>query len=364
MRFDARSVRRGIGFGAAEQNASILVVDDEPSSQHVLVTTLRRAGFINVNVAHSLFSGLAAYDKHQPDLLILDLHLPDGTGTTLLNKVKQRVGPDAFLPVLMLTGDPTDDACDSALAAGATDFLSKPYRASELLLRVHNLLRTRMMHIELREQFVERSRELEDARLEILERLARVAEQRDDGAHGHIRRVGALSALIAEELGCGPVLVDHIRRAAPLHDVGKIGIRDEILLKQGPLEPAEFRAQERHTLIGAHILANGGFSVIQMAEEIARTHHERWDGKGYPHGLKGEAIPLAGRITAVADMFDALVHPRPYKPAWPVEDALIEIKEGSGTRFDPVVVQALLRVIALQDMDALIPAQAKVLMSA
>ena len=362
MKLDSRNIRRGEVFGPAERRATVLVVDDDEPSRRVLMAILRRAGFLNLHAVDSLENAKVAFSALSPDLLIVDLHLQDGDGLQVLEHVSPFAEID-FLPVLILTGDGTDESRDAALAAGATDFVHKPYDSTELLLRVHNLLKTRIMHLELRRQrnlieaqFEERGRQLQDARLEILERLARVAEQRDDGAHGHIRRVGELAGLIAEEVGCDGDFADQLRRAAPLHDVGKIGIRDEILLKPGPLGPGEFEQQERHTLIGAHILAGGRFSVIRLAEEIALTHHERWDGKGYPKQLKGADIPLAGRIVAVADTFDALVHPRPYKPAWPIADALAEIQIGAGTRFDPVMVAALMRVVETRDLAMLMPA--------
>ena len=361
MTTDSKSIRRGEGFGAAELRSRILIVDDDESSRLVTVSILRRAGFLNLQTANTMASAVSAYEQSSPDLLIVDLHLQDGDGISVVRHVRKHDETD-FLPILMLTGDLTGAARDAALAAGATDFVGKPYDSTELLLRAHNLLKTRVMHLELRRQrnllearFNQRGHELEDARLEILERLARVAEQRDDGAFGHIRRVGELAGMIAEEMGCDQGLADMIRRAAPLHDVGKIGIRDEILLKPGPLGPSEFEQQERHTLIGAHILAGGRFPVIRLAEQIALTHHERWDGRGYPSRLKGENIPLAGRITSVADTFDALIHPRPYKAAWTVEDAIAEIRLASGSRYDPDVVDALVRVVASRDLSGLVP---------
>ncbi|MGH7460254.1 MAG: HD domain-containing phosphohydrolase [Longimicrobiales bacterium] len=350
---DGRRIRQGDLFGPAERDARILVVDDDAASCNTLLAIMRRAGFVNVQPVSTAREARRAFISAQPDLAVVDLHLPDGDGLNLLKELVSYVDSEDYLPFLVLTGDATGEARDAALAAGAKDFVTKPYDSTEVLLRLHNLLETRVMHQALRrqrnllvEQFSVRGRELEDARLEILERLARVAEHRDDGAVGHIRRVGQLAGLLASELGCAPEDAEQIRRAAPLHDVGKIGIRDDILLKPGPLAPAEFQAQERHTLIGAEILSGGGFPVLQLAEEIALTHHERWDGMGYPRGLAGEDIPLAGRIVAVADTFDALVHPRPYKPAWPIVEALAEIRCQSGRRFDPSVAEALFRVVA------------------
>jgi response regulator RpfG family c-di-GMP phosphodiesterase len=350
---DSRRIRQGDMFGVAERHARILIIDDDTASGNVLVAIMRRAGFLDLVVVRTAEEARVAFGTFQPDLVVADMHLPDGDGLALLQHLQSRVPPDDYLPFVVLTGDASKAIRDAALAAGARDFVTKPYDSTEVLLRLHNLIETRLMHLALRrqrnlliEQFEARSRELEDARLEILERLARVAEHRDDGAIGHLRRVGELAGLLAQELGCSHEMVDQIRRAAPLHDVGKIGIRDDILLKPGPLEPAEFEAQVRHTLIGAEILSGGGFPVLKLAEGIALTHHERWDGTGYPHGLVGEDIPLAGRIVAVADSFDALVHPRPYKTAWPIVEALTEIRCGSGNRYDPAVVEALFRLVA------------------
>jgi putative two-component system response regulator len=358
---DGTRIRKGDLFGAAERRARILVVDDDPAIRAVLLFLLQRAGLLNLHSAASGTEAIAQFDRIQPDLVVVDLHLPDMNGIELLTELKLRIEADDYLPFVVITGDDSDQARDAALAAGAKDFVTKPFQSNEVLLRLHNLLETRMMHLALQrqrnllvEQFDARSRELEDARIEILERLARVAEHRDDGAFGHIRRVGELAALIAEELQCDTDQIEQIRRAAPLHDVGKIGIRDDILLKAGPLAPSEFLIQERHTVIGAQILSDGGFPVLRLAEQIALTHHERWDGKGYPGGLSGAEIPLAGRIVAVADSFDALVHPRPYKAAWPIEEALEEIQRESGRRYDPAVVDAMMRVVAAGLADAVI----------
>ena len=188
----------------------------------------------------------------------------------------------------------------------------------------------------------ERTKALEEARVETLQRLAIAAEYRDDDTHQHTERVGRTAASIALQLGLDEDQIALIRRAAPLHDIGKIGIPDDILLKRGTLTPAEFRIMQEHVRIGASILAEGKFAVLQLAREIALTHHERWDGSGYLHGLAGEDIPLAGRIVAVADVFDALTHDRPYKDAWPLDLAVEEIARLAGHNFDPRVVDAFL----------------------
>ncbi|MBA3264490.1 MAG: HD domain-containing protein [Thermoleophilaceae bacterium] len=186
----------------------------------------------------------------------------------------------------------------------------------------------------------DRTEALQEARLEILLRLAVVAEYRDDDTHQHTERVGRTAALIARQLGLSDDAVALMRHAAPLHDIGKLGISDSILLKPGKLTPAEFGLVQEHVNIGCKILAEGKFEVLRLAQEIALSHHERWDGAGYPDGECGEQIPLSGRIVAVADVFDALTHDRPYKAAWPLEDAVDEIKELGGHHFDARVVQA------------------------
>jgi putative two-component system response regulator len=184
------------------------------------------------------------------------------------------------------------------------------------------------------------------AQIEILDRLAGAAEFRDDDTGQHTRRVAVLAAVLGRRLGSDDTLVDLIRRAAPLHDLGKIGIPDGVLLKPGKLTEHEFELMKTHTTIGARILSGGKSSLIRMAEEIAWSHHERWDGTGYPRGLAGEAIPLAARLVSVADVFDALTHDRPYRKAWPLSEVLVEIERGSRGRFDPRVAQAFLQLLS------------------
>lgn len=349
-----------------ERSARILVVDDDLSSLNVLMRTLQRAGFMRLCGVCEGGGVLRAVLDFQPDVVLLDLHMPGTDGITLICDILALYGRRNYLPVLVLTGDGSSEVRDAALAAGARDFLTKPYDAAEVILRVRNLIETRLLHVELQrqnaalsERFEARTEELEAAKLEILERLARAADFRDDSSYGHTTRVGELAAYIARELSCTAAEVDQIRIAARLHDIGKIGLSDSILMKPGPLAPAEFLAQEKHTVIGANILAGSRFPILRLAEQIALTHHECWDGTGYPRGLAGEEIPLAARIVAVADVFDALTHARAYKDPWRLEDALAEIRHFCGTKFDPAVVSAFLGIVdrytsadALQATDA------------
>jgi cyclic di-GMP phosphodiesterase len=196
----------------------------------------------------------------------------------------------------------------------------------------------------LEDQVRQRTRDLEQARLEVLDRLALAGEYRDDATQEHAWRIGRLCALLANRLGLAPEQTELIARSAPLHDIGKIGVPDAVLLKPGKLEPAEFEQIKRHTTIGAEILSGSASPLLLAAEKIALTHHERWDGTGYPNGLSGPGIPLLGRVVAVADVFDALTHDRPYKRAWPVAEAIGEISAQSGRQFEPAVVQAFLKL--------------------
>jgi putative two-component system response regulator len=335
----------------AERSARILVADDDLGNLNVLIRTLERAGFVNLHGVSDASLILCSIVDFQPDVVLLDLHMPGMDGIEMLLRIKALHGRRNHLPVLVLTGDGSREVRDGALAAGARDFLTKPYDAGEVILRVRNLIETRLLNVELNrqnvllsERFEARTEELEAAKLEILDRLARAADFRDESCYGHTTRVGELAARIALQMGHTQAESDMIRIAARLHDIGKIGLSDSILMKPGPLAPSEFLAQERHTLIGANILAGSRFPVLRLAEDIALTHHESWDGTGYPRGLQGEEIPICGRIVAVADVFDALTHARAYKAAWRIDDAIDEVKHQSGTKFDPAVVQAFLQI--------------------
>jgi putative two-component system response regulator len=284
---------------------------------------------------------------YDPDLILMDIVMPVMDGHAVLGRLRELELLQPYRPVLVLTSDHSRQAQREAWERGANDFLTKPLSPSEVRLRVRNLLETRMLHKALsaqnellEERVRERTVELEEARIQVLYRLARAAEYRDDDTGRHTRRVGNSAGRIALALGISQSESSRIRMAAPLHDVGKIGIPDAILLSKGALSDEEFQVMKTHCEIGADLLASPDIPLLQLAAEIARTHHERWDGKGYPHGLQTGAIPLSGRIVAVADTFDALTHSRPYKTAWSREAALDELRRLSGEAFDPDVVAA------------------------
>ncbi|WP_027892282.1 HD domain-containing phosphohydrolase [Calidithermus chliarophilus] len=330
---------------------TILLVDDEPANVVFLERLLRKDEGLHLISTQDPREVAGLYLRHHPDLVLLDLHMPHLDGFEVLEQLQRLDRNTDLVPKVVLTADATPEARHRALSLGAKDFLTKPLDALEVLLRVKNHLETRRLHRALQgensllsEIVRDRTQELEAARLEVLDRLARAAEYRDDETGEHVKRVAANAARLAEALGLDFNTVDVIRHTAPLHDVGKIGISDLILKKPGKLTPEEFEVIKSHTVIGSGLLAGGRTEMLQVAERIARSHHERWDGTGYPDGLAGEAIPLEARIVSVVDVFDALTSKRPYKRAWTVEEALAELRAQAGRQFDPRIVEALLRI--------------------
>lgn len=331
--------------------ARVLIVDDEPANLTFLRHVLETEGYGELITVADAAEALERFVELDPDVVVTDLRMPRMDGFQFIARVQALLPAGAYLPILVATGDASPEARRRALSVGARDFLTKPLSPSEVRLRVRNLMETRFLHEQLKQhnllledRVAERTAELEEARLEILYRLARAAEFRDDLTGQHTLRVGQLSGRMAEVLGMSAEQARLIACAAPLHDIGKIGIPDSVLLKPDRLDPHERGVIETHTVIGADILSGSGYPLLQLAEEIALNHHERWDGLGYPRGLAGEAIPVSGRVVAVADVFDALTHGRPYKVAWTVREALAEIEAQAGTQFDPAVVEAMLRV--------------------
>jgi putative two-component system response regulator len=327
--------------------ARVLVVDDEGANVRLLERLLQLWGFRDVVSTTDSADVMALCESVRPDILFLDLQMPEPNGFRLMELLEDEIHGPTHLPVLVLTADVTPEVRKKALASGARDFLTKPFDPAEVELRLRNLLETRRLQLELQshnetleQRVLERTRALDLARLETLERLALAGEYRDDNTHEHAERVGRSVARLAEALGEPDDEVALIRRAAPLHDIGKVGVPDAILLKPARLEPGELELMQEHAAIGHQILSGSGSRVLQLSAEIALTHHERWDGTGYPVGLARAEIPLSGRITAVADVFDALMHRRPYKDAWALEAAIAEIRLGAGTQFDPAVVDA------------------------
>jgi putative two-component system response regulator len=333
-----------------DRPARILVVDDQEQNIRLLTRILEKAGYENVASTTNSDDALALHAKFKPDLVLLDFHMRGKDGFQVLEEIVSHAGLD-HVPVLMITADDSAEVKRRALALGAKDFVGKPFDSAEVLLRIRNLLETHFLYQKLRGQnseleqkVVERTRELEESQLEVLERLAAAVEFRDDDTGNHTKRVAQVSALLAEAIGLDSTTVELIRRAAPLHDIGKVGIPDNILLKAGPLTGEEFETMKTHTVIGSRMLSKGRSELVRFSQRIARSHHEWWDGSGYPDRVSGQSIPLEARIVGVSDFLDALTHERPYRPAWGIDETLAEIKRRSGSHFDPIIANKLLTI--------------------
>jgi putative two-component system response regulator len=331
--------------------ARLLIIDDQEQNIRMLERILAKAGYEDVTSTTNSALALELQTRIKPDLILLDLHMREKDGFQVLEEIVAHNGTAEHVPVIMLTADDSADTKRHALALGAKDFVGKPFDSAEVLLRIRNHLETRFLYQKLREQNVEleakvleRTHEVEQSQLEILERLAAAVEFRDDDTGNHTRRVAEVSAMLAQRVGIESTTVELIRRAAPLHDIGKVGIPDSILLKAGPLTGEEFETMKTHTVIGSRMLSKGRSELVRFSQRVARSHHEWWDGSGYPDRVSGQSIPLEARIVAVADFLDALTHERPYRPAWGIDETLAEIKRRSGTHFDPSITKALAEI--------------------
>lgn len=329
--------------------ARILVVDDEPTNLKLADAMLRSDGYSDIVLLQDPRELPARYAEAPADLILLDLNMPHLDGYAVMARLKA-LGDPLLPPILVLTAQGSHEHLLRSLAAGARDFVTKPFDRAELLMRVRNLLDAHLAHRmvldqkTLLEAMVEsRTEELNRTRLQVVQRLGRAAEYRDNETGLHTIRMSKYSAHLARSMGWSDTQADLLLHASPLHDLGKIGIPDNILLKPGKLDPAEWEIMKTHVTIGARILGDADTELLQLAAEIALAHHEKWDGTGYPNGLAGNGIPISARIVALADVFDALTTERPYKKAWPVEQAVSFIQEQAGQHFDPVVVEHFMR---------------------
>lgn len=348
------------------KDLSILIVDDNVDNLVFLEQLFRRKGYRNIMSMADSRNVLPYFAKYDPDIVLLDIMMPYIDGYEVLRSIRGLLDPSIFLPIVVLTAVTDRQAREQTLKDGATDFLTKPLDAIEVTLRVNNLLQTRFMykqHLEysklLEDAVLHRTKELaannqalekvnqvlDETNIEIADRLAEAAEFRDDATGKHTFRVGTISALIAEELGFSDDFISLIDKAARLHDLGKIGIPDAILLKPGKLDEEEFAVMRQHCVIGAKVLCGGHSELLEMAERIAQSHHEHWNGHGYPDQLQGKEIPIEARIVSVVDVFDALTHARPYKDAWSTQDAVDYITSHKDKQFDTEVVDAFLSVL-------------------
>ena len=338
---------------ALARNERILIVEDDETLCRLLERILSGAGYGEVKSIQDPRHALPSFREWQPALVILDVRMPHLDGIAVMQQIRARMSSDEFVPFVLITGDASMETKQSALAAGASEFLTKPFDVPEVLLRIGNLLELRRVQQELRSALAHSEAQREKAQLDLVERLALAARYSDPLSQADPAEVAQLAAHIARALGMPDHEVEAIRLAAPLHDLGMIGVPQELLHRRESLSLEELDDIRTHASIGARILGNSDMPLLQLAEEIALYHHESWDGTGYTPGLSGEAIPLAARIVAVADTFYAMTERRPYQDAKSTESAVAWIQGQSGARFDPQVVQAFLRVCATNDLPLL-----------
>jgi putative two-component system response regulator len=332
-------------------NARILILDDQKLHAFFLKDILQQEGYKNVICLTDPLKAIPTSKDFKPDLIILDLLMPYLDGFQVMEQL-HNFRLEHYLPILAVSADKSTDIRLRALQSGATDFLDKPFENVEIIIKIRNMIELRILHNQIAIQnkllefkVNERTKELRYTQYDIIRRLAQAAEFRDGDTGIHIIRMSQYAKKLGEALGLNEEECDLLHHASPLHDVGKIGIPDSILLKPGKLTADEFEIMKTHTTIGAKILAGSDSPVMKLAEVIALTHHERWDGKGYPYGIKADEIPFTGQICSVCDVFDALTSARPYKKAWSTQEAVDEIKCMRNDNFNPKIVDAFLDIL-------------------
>jgi putative two-component system response regulator len=339
-------MNKDVRFIKTIDDCLVLLVDDAKSNVDVLVNALKDTYKLGVSLNGE--DALRFAKQNLPDLILLDIIMPGTDGFAVCDRLKS----DPLtrdIPIIFITAMDDLTHKTKGFDAGAVDYITKPFDITEVKARVKTHLTLKLavealknQNAILEEMVVERTRELRKAQIEVINRLGKAAEFRDQDTGTHINRMSKYCRLMGKALGLSREEYDRLDLASTMHDVGKIGISDNILLKPGKLDNKEWESMRSHTRIGEELLSGGTSQLLEVARIIAMTHHEKWDGTGYHQHLKGKDIPLAGRITCICDVFDALISRRPYKDPWPVDQALAEIKNGSGVFFDPELVEVFL----------------------
>lgn len=328
----------------SDEREVILVVDDTPENIDILISALEDRYIVKATRSGEQALKLLQKDP-KPDMVLLDIMMPGMDGYEVCRQMKSEPRT-ADIPVIFITALNDYEDEEKGLDLGAVDYITKPINPAITKMRIKTHLSLHNQNRELENKVEERTAELNETRLSIIRQLGRAAEFKDNETGLHVIRMSHYTRLIAESLvGEANEWTDLMFQASPMHDVGKIGISDKIMLKPGKLEADEFNIMKQHPKFGAEIIGKHQSKLLILAREIALTHHEKFDGSGYPNGLVGEEIPISGRISAVADVFDALMSKRPYKEPWPVDRTLEYMKENSGKHFDPVVVEHFFKVL-------------------
>lgn len=323
------------------QKKTVLVVDDTPENIDLLVESLRDEYIVKAAINGDM--ALKIVQKSQPDLILLDVMMPGIDGFEVCRQLKANY-ITRHIPVIFVTAMIGSDDEIKGLSLGAVDYITKPISPPIVQARVKTHLALSDQNRELERKVQERTQQLEETRLQIIQRLGRAAEYKDNETGLHVIRMSLYAYELAIAAGMSEEDANLLKHAAPMHDIGKIGIPDEILKKKGRLDDDELVIMRTHSQIGAEIIGDDSSEVLKLAKTVALTHHEKWDGSGYPNGLAGEKIPSVGRIVAIADVFDALTSERPYKKAWPVEEALSFMNSQAGTHFDPYLIEIFLSI--------------------
>jgi len=331
------------------EKAKILIIDDNETNLQVLGNLLLGANY-SVLAANNGQDGINIAQKENPDLILLDIMMPGMDGYEVCTKLKE-ADSTSKIPIIFVTAKTETEDEYLGFELGAVDYITKPISIPIVLARVktHVSLHNQKKALEalVKERTIEldrQNKDLEETRLDIVRRLGIAAEYKDNETGNHIIRMSKMSKIIAAQYGFSEKNQELMLNASPMHDIGKIAIPDVVLMKPGKLDEEEWQIMQTHAIRGSELLVGASSELMLMAEEIARTHHEKWDGSGYPNGLKGDEIPLVGRMCAIADVFDALTSKRPYKKAWSFEEAVEEIQDSSGTHFDPELVKIFMKV--------------------